>query len=67
MNARTRVSDFFDNYQEFLSVWSSAEDKAETDWEEEFIESLRPSVEEYEEDAFLSDMQLSVLRRLANK
>lgn len=67
MNVRTRVSDFFDSSQEFLDLWSSAEDNAESDWEEEFIENLRPSIEEYEEDAFLSDAQLSKLRQLTNK
>lgn len=53
-----------DNFEEMLE---DAYEKADTEFEFEFIDNLRVRYDEYDDECFVSDKQLFILENMANK
>ena len=62
-----RAKDFFANEKAFSDLLDDAEDKADTEWEMEFVASMTARYEDYGMDTFLSYDQLRSLHRIADK
>ena len=67
MSNGTRVSDFFDDSDEFESILDDAERKASKEFEINFTSDIRSKFDEYGEDMFLSEKQCDTLQRIASK
>lgn len=62
-----RAKDFFKNEQAFSTLLDDAEDKADNEWEMNFVSSMIAKYEDYGMETFLSDDQLQSLHRIADK
>ena len=59
------VSDIFDSVTEFEDLLSEAEESAGSEWEMDFVDSIRERFTAYGEKMYLSEKQEEILRRVA--
>lgn len=61
----TKISDFYEDGEEFDAVLGEAIELASSNWEVEFVAGIKKSWENYGVHAFLSSFQDQNLRRIA--
>lgn len=61
----TVYTQFDGDLSEFEELLNDAEDEANNQWEDEFVESMRERWETHRGDTYLSDAQLETLRKIA--
>jgi hypothetical protein len=64
LNAK-RVSDFFDNADDFMEHLDLADSNADTETQMQFVSDLREKFEQYGTQMFFSDKQNNWLKSLA--
>ncbi len=60
-----KISDHFDNGDEFEDVLEAAEDEAKLGREEEFVAQMRVAWKDYGLKAFMSEAQANWLKRIS--
>lgn len=61
------ITDHYNSVEDFETTLNAAEANADTDWEEEFTESIRERFEQWGERMYLSESQADHLERIAGK
>lgn len=59
--------DIGENNEEICSLIDDAEDNAESDWEINFVDSIRAWLEEWGDKAMFSDRQVEKLREISER